>query len=264
MRSRCLALFAVLLFAAALACAPTPEEDGGAMTDATAGEGEAGEAAGAGEDAGMAAGEEDHHAADMADERAEYSKPQEVYDFVGIEAGDTVLDIRAAGGYNTILLAERVGAEGNVVAHLTSPAFKERLAEGGDLAHLGNVELHDTFEEIPDASVDHAVAIRAYHLFNPVDANVAEVFRILKPGATVGVVEVRLNQEEGHEMSTHRLGEQTVIQDWEGGGFEFVESSDILRREGDDYTAMTPTGPDGSLPRYMTDRMLMLFRKPAE
>jgi len=58
-------------------------------------------------------------------------------------------------------------------------------------------------------------------------------------------------------METHRMGEQTVISDMESAGFEFVASSDILRREDDDYTVYSPEGRT----RFMTDRMLLKFRR---
>ena len=54
------------------------------------------------------------------------------------------------------------------------------------------------------------------------------------------------------------MGEQTVISDMEAAGFEFVEESDLLRIDDDDYSLYMPA--DGT--RYMTDRMLLKFRKP--
>ena len=40
-------------------------------------------------------------------------------------------------------------------------------------------------------------------------------------------------------------------------GFELVDSSDILRRDDDDYTVYAAYGP-----RYISDRMLLKFRRP--
>jgi len=180
--------FICCLVLAPIGCAgPATEDTGGADEDA---------------DADAEAAEEiPSRAADL--ERDEYSKPAEVFDFVGIDAGDTVIDISA------------------------------------------------------DASVDSVVVIRWYHLLPDPPAFVAELDRIMKPGGTVGVVEVRLNQDEGHDMTSHRVGEQTVIVDFEGGGFAYDGESDILRRDDDDYTLYW--GPHGK--RYMTDRMLLKFSK---
>lgn len=190
-------------------------------------------------------------------ERDEYSKPAGVFDFVGIEAGDTVIDVAAGGGYNTYLLAERVGSSGKVIAaEGNNDGLAVRL-DRGDMSEATNVEIAGSLADIADASVDSVVVIRWYHLLPDPPAFVAELNRIMKPGGTVGVVEVRLNQDEGHDMTSHRVGEQTVIADFEGGGFAYDGESDILRRDDDDYTLYW--GPHGK--RYMTDRMLLKFSK---
>lgn len=189
--------------------------------------------------------------------RDDYSKPQEVYDFLDIDAGDQVVDLLAGGGYNTYLLAQRVGPEGMVYAEGASDGLRARLAEG-DLAGAGNVELVADLGELPDGQLDAAVLVRAYHLMEDYERGLAELYRALKPGGTVGIVEVRSNQPEGHDMTTHRLGEQTVIQDLTDAGFELVAESDMLRRDDDDYTVYVEEGET----RYMTDRMLLKFGKP--
>lgn len=187
--------------------------------------------------------------------RDAYSRPQEVYDFIGIGRGDVVADLLAGDGYNTYLLSLRVGPEGKVYVEGASPRLQDRL-ERGDLADAGNVEIVGGVAELPTGVLDAVAAVRAYHLFPDVPATLAELHRALKPGGTVGVVEVRLNQPYGHDMTSHRVGERTVIEDFEAAGFEYVGSSDLLRREGDDYNIYR------SGERHMTDRMLLKFRKP--
>jgi predicted methyltransferase len=79
----------------------------------------------------------------------------------------------------------------------------------------------------------------------------------LKDDGTLVVVEVRSSDAEGHNMTTHRLGEQTVIAQFAEGGFVLAGESDILRRDDDDYSIYG--GPMNV--RYITDRMLMKFVK---
>lgn len=190
------------------------------------------------------------------DERGAYSKPDQVYAFLGINEGDTVVDLLAGGGYNAERLAHLVGANGSVVIQRGSEEFRERTI-GGDLSDYSFTFVDDV-AEIEDASANAVIAVRAYHLFPDVPTQLAELYRAMVPGGVFGVVEVRLNEPEGHDMEAHRVGEQTVIGDFEAAGFEYVGESDILRRDDDDYTVYIVEGKT----RYETDRMLLKFRKP--
>lgn len=191
-----------------------------------------------------------------ADEKSRdpHSKPEAVYDFLGIGEGNQVADILAGGGYNTYLLSRRVGPSGRVYAERASSGLRARLKEG-DLKGATNVVVVDSLSQLPTGTLDAVVMVRAYHLFQEYEAALAELYRALTPGGTVGIVEVRLNKSRGHDMQSHRMGEETVIEQLTEAGFEYVAQSDLLRRENDDYTIFR----QGE--RHMTDRMLMKFRK---
>ena len=75
-------------------------------------------------------------------ERDVYRKPAQVLDFVGIEAGMTVLEIFAGGGWYTELLSAAVGSDGLVYAQ-NPEGFRDRLGGAPELraARLGNVEV---------------------------------------------------------------------------------------------------------------------------
>ncbi len=201
--------------------------------------------------------DDDHHG-DGRTDRGHFSKPDEVYAFLDIGAGDRVVDVMAGGGYNAERLAHLVGETGMVVADGGSEEFRARVDEGGDLAAAGNIRFIDTLADLEDGSLDAVLAVRAYHLFPDIPATLAGLHQALVPGGVIGVVEVRLNQAEGHDMTSHRLGEGTVIADFETAGFEYIGESDILKRDDDDYAVFIQPGKT----RYMTDRMLLKFRKP--
>lgn len=185
------------------------------------------------------------------------SRPQAVMDFVGVERGDAVADIFAGGGYYTYLLSERVGPEGKVYAQGYRPGLSARV-ERGDLASAGNVVLVDSLSQLPEGGLDHAIIIRGYHLFEDPATLTVPLLRALEPGGTVGIVEVRLGQPTGHDMETHRMGEQTVIDQMTAAGFEYLGESDLLYNPEDDHT----TFYQGR--RHESDRMLLKFAKPGE
>ncbi len=187
--------------------------------------------------------------------RDEGSKPQQVMDFLDIRPGSSVADIFAGGGYYTYLLSQRVGPSGRVYAQGYSPGLAARL-ERGDLAGAGNVVLVDSLSDLPEEGLDAALIVRGYHLFPDPQALFTPLRRALKPGGVVGVVEVRLGQPRGHDMETHRMGDQQVIDEFTGAGFELVEASDILRNPDDDHTGFW----EGR--RHLADRMLLKFAKP--
>ena len=264
-------LFALCIVAAPIsACARVSDDgaDGGgnAMTAAAepGSEGDGGEHAEAAEEHGEdeGGGENVHPAGDdvpsRADEmgRDEYSKPMDVYAFGDIDAGDTVVDIGAGSGYNSFLVSGVVGAGGQVLAERGNEGLAARI-ERGDLAEAGNVTMVESRAAIADGSADAILLIREYHLVEDYVGLMGELSRILKDDGVLVVVEVRNNQAEGHDQTTHRLGEQTVIAQFAEGGFTLDGESDILRRDDDDYAVYG--GPEGS--RYITDRMLMRFVK---
>ncbi|HEY7473335.1 MAG TPA: methyltransferase domain-containing protein [Gemmatimonadota bacterium] len=185
------------------------------------------------------------------------SKPQEVMDWLGIDRGDRVADIFAGGGYYTYLLSERVGSTGMVWAQGYSPGLAAR-ADSGDLADANNVRLVDSLSGLPTATLDAAIIIRGYHLYPDAAELLGELNRALKPGGIVGVEEVRLGRDYGHDMETHRMGEKTVIEEFQKHGFEYIGASDILYNPADPHTDFM----EGQ--RHLADRMLLKFSKPGE
>lgn len=187
--------------------------------------------------------------------RDEGSHPQVVMDFVGVKAGDRVADVFAGNGYYTYLLSERVGPDGRVYAQGYSPGLMGRVARG-DLAESTNVTLVDSLSDLPEDGVDHVLIVRGYHLFEDPSGLFDALHRALAPGGTVGVVELRLGVDRGHDMETHRMGDRTVIEDFTNAGFEFVEASEALRNPEDDHTEFW----EGR--RHLADRMLLKFAEP--
>jgi len=247
-------IVACIVFAlAALACGNAADEPpADADTVAAADEGTDSEAADAAGEDGV------EEVPDRSNEiaRDEGSRPKEVMDFLGIDEGDRVADIFAGGGYNTYLLSQRVGPTGHVYAQGYSPGLEARL-ERGDLAGADNVTLVDSLSDLPEETLDAVVIVRGYHLMPDPSGLFQALHSSLVPGGVVGVVEVRLGKPTGHDMETHRMGEQTVIGEFTDAGFRYVGESDVLRNPDDPHTEFWPGR------RHLTDRMLLKFARPA-
>ena len=187
-------------------------------------------------------------------------KAIDVYEFLGVEPGMTVADVWPGGGYNTHLLSRLMGDEGTVYAvmgfygggqYSTIDALNERIVNNG----LSNVQVVQNIPDVPAGSLDVAIAVRNYHDAER-QTTVTQLLGAMKSGGIVGIIEVATPHEGWHEDS-HRLNEQTVIDEFTAGGFELAGSSDILRNPDDDHT--TSGFEEG---RYKMDRYVLKFRKP--
>lgn len=198
-------------------------------------------------------------------------RPLDVYEFFGVQPGQTVADVYNADGYNTHLLSRLVGDSGKV--HSVFEFYSDEDVFDGalykvdavtlrvDEAGLDNVELALRLSDVPSDSVDVAIAVRNYHDVEWVFPDlkradqVAEFYRIVRPGGIVGIVDVATDAE-GWDDAAHRLNKQVVIDDFTAGGFELVGESDVLANPADDHTQ------EGFPERHTTDRYTLKFRKP--
>ncbi|NVJ96514.1 MAG: class I SAM-dependent methyltransferase [Alphaproteobacteria bacterium] len=239
---------------------------------------------------GLVPAQADHHGAaikaalenpDRPDEdkaRDVLRKPGEVLAFAGIAPGMTVLDINASGGYYTELLSRIVGSEGKVYSHNGAVywAFmgkKEpaRLA-GGKLANV--VQVHndkETFDEIPEGSVDAAMMVLAFHDYffthkarpggghEDVSSVLASLKRVLKPGGTVTIIDhiAPPNSGPAEFDKLHRMDPAFVREKMEEAGFEYLDKSTALISKEDDPTVT----PFAKTVRGRTSRFIYKFGK---
>jgi predicted methyltransferase len=195
----------------------------------------------------------------------------DVYEWLGMQPGMTVADLWPAEGYNTHLMSRLMGADGHVLSVLgffgldtdysTREGLQQRIQDHG----MSNIELLSKLADMRSGSVDVMVAVRSYHDLGTVPGPsrpeaVAEMHRALKPGGVVGIVEAA-SDKPGWDPETHRLSEQTVIDEFTAAGFELSERSDMLGNPTDDRskTGFEEGTYDG---RHDTDRYLLKFTKP--
>jgi predicted methyltransferase len=132
-------------------------------------------------------------------------KPAMVLDFLGVEPGMTVVDLIAAAGYYSEVIAHAVGPSGKVYMQ-NSPASLSgergaRTAAAIDARldnRLSNVEqlIRDPDDlGLASNSLDAAVIALEFHELylsdnpNAVADFLAEIRRVLKPGGVLGIIE---------------------------------------------------------------------------
>lgn len=204
-------------------------------------------------------------------------KPAQVLDFMRIAPGMTVLDMFSGGGYYSELLSYVVGENGSVVAHsneaylsFVGDDFKAHHADG----RLPNVDVlmaENNELELAADQFDAIFLILAFHDIYHVapqqgwpridgEKMLAELFKSLKPGGIVGIVdhfaEAGAPRETGNTV--HRIDPGIVIADMQAAGFQLDAKSDLLRNMDDDYSKIV-FDPEV---RGKTDRFVLRFIKP--
>jgi predicted methyltransferase len=219
-----------------------------------------------------------HDARTEADRaRDDGRKPAQVLEFFGIQPGMKVLDMFAGGGYYTELISRVVGADGQVVSH-TNQAYAQFVAEEAEQRYansrLPNVQIlmaENNELKLAEAEFDAVTLVLAYHDIYYVAPNndwpkidgpqlLAELYRGMKPGAILGVVDHYAKAGSARETggTLHRIDPAIVKAEMKMAGFELDGSSEVLRNMNDDHTLNMA---DPSV-RGKTDRFVMRFVKP--
>jgi predicted methyltransferase len=205
------------------------------------------------------------------------SKPAEVLAFLGVAPGMTVLDMNAATGWYTEILARAVGPTGHVIAHnhtgarvLPAEAFEARYG-GNRLPNVAQVFVRHNDLRLPAGSVDVVLMSMVYHdtywhddgvEWGPIDRQTLLLWLLdaLKPGGVVGVVDhYAAAGADPFEsaLAVHRIDPAVVQRDFGAAGFEPAGESGVLRSTTDDYSLSV--FDDAVVGR--TDRFVLRFRK---
>jgi predicted methyltransferase len=235
------------------------------------------------------------HRADADKARDQYRHPLETLTWFGIKDNMTVVELVPGGGWYTDILAPFLKERGVYYAAGFDPEsdveymqrgaqrFKEKIAANAEM--LGKTQVTilapPTKTAIaPDGSADMVLTFRNVH--NWMAAGQAEavfqaMYKALKPGGILGVVEHRGNPEVAQDpkAASGYVREDHVIKLAEEAGFKLVGRSEINANPKDtkDYAQGVWTLPpvlrmkEVDKEKYLaigeSDRMTLKFIKPA-
>jgi predicted methyltransferase len=217
--------------------------------------------------------------------------PRETLGFFGVEPDDTVVEIWPGGGWYTEILGPLLREGGVYYAAANGNGLNgARALMAKDAAVYGNVRLASfptgrpgaDQPAVPAGTADVVLTFRNVHNWiMPAEPFGEEAFRqmfaMLKPGGTLGVVEHRLPESDdpAREKTSGYIKVSTVRRMAEGAGFRLAASSEINANPADtkDHPngvwSLPPTlrGKDVGRDRFLaigeSDRMTLRFVKPA-
>ena len=183
-----------------------------------------------------------------------------VLDFMGLEAGMTVLDVNASAGWYTEVLSYAVGSEGKVYMQ-NRPGGNNADAAAAKAARLSNVEQVGAISDIGANSVDFAISglnLHDFHNNNPQVAQglLGQVMTVLKSGGILGIIDHE-GSPGADNAALHRIAFDEAVKALLQAGFVLVGASDILDNAADDHT-LAPFNP--GLGRN-TDRIVLKLLK---
>jgi predicted methyltransferase len=220
-------------------------------------------------------------------------KPADMLAFIGVRPGMTAMDVSAARGYTTELIARAVGPTGKVygqnpprvegrappaqpegaaapppAASATAPPPMPTLAERVRNPAASNIVIVSRpFEdpappEVANGSLDLVTLMFNYHDFGHLGVDRAKtnaaVFKALKPGGIYVIADHSGRSGTGISESgtLHRVEEAFVKQEVEAAGFKLAAQGNFMRNPNDPRDRNTPEPP---MPK---DEFVLKFVKP--
>jgi len=197
------------------------------------------------------------------------------YPFRGntIRPGDTVLDIGAGSGTDSILASRLVGDSGKVWSLDITPEMSAKLRAAIDVHDIANIEAIEGDAEaipLPDHSVDVIISNGALNLAPDKRRAFAEMFRVLKPEGRVQIADIviarpvplggRGDPELWAECVVGASIDEDYLDLFRDAGF-----ADIQQLNSFDYFALSPSEDTRRIAGMLGARNIeLVMRRPAE
>jgi ubiquinone/menaquinone biosynthesis C-methylase UbiE len=164
-----------------------------------------------------------------------FQEAEEVLAELDLREGDVLLDAGCADGYFSLPAARMVGAEGRIYAVDSHRRSIDKLRAEAARRHITNLKAvaADLAESLPleDESVDRCLMCNVFHALvanQEVEKVMGEIYRVLKPGGILCVVDFRVDAWWGPSAEI-RVSPEEVAELVAEHGFQKVRGGSLGR-----------------------------------
>jgi ubiquinone/menaquinone biosynthesis C-methylase UbiE len=164
--------------------------------------------------------------------REVYAARQAVLKACQIQAGERIADVGAGTGFYSRLFAKRTGLDGWVYSVDIAPKFLQHIAARATTDRIENLTTvlgTDVSIRLPPESVDLVFICDTYHHFEQPAATMASIYRALKPGGRVVLIDFERIPGESREfiLGHVRAGKEVFKQEVIDAGLQFTGEVEI-------------------------------------
>ena len=159
-------------------------------------------------------------------ERESEEAPSMAIAMLDLRDTDILADIGAGSGYYSLQLAKQ-RPKGKVIAVDIQPEMINFLENRKAQLGITNVETHlGTIKDtsLPHNSIDAALIVDAYHEFSHPYEMMLSLYRALKPGGRIFLLEYRAEDPEVQIKPLHKMTEEQARKELEYVGFKWVKT----------------------------------------
>ncbi|MPZ19715.1 MAG: methyltransferase domain-containing protein [Luteitalea sp.] len=176
----------------------------------------------------------------LVPDREDAADAARLIEVLDVGQGSTVAEIGAGEGALTLAMAEHVGRSGRVYSSELGPERVADLRQAVAKADLENVtvlEGHANQTNLPDKCCDALFMRRVYHHFEDPGAMNASLWRSLKPGGRLAIIDFPPDTGESAEPSgrsdgdQHGVTAQTVERELKEAAFEVLSTDKVSDRD---------------------------------
>lgn len=166
-------------------------------------------------------------------EREQEEKPSLLMKNLELEPDAVVADIGAGSGYFTFKLAEKV-PQGKVIAVDIQQEMIDILKKRQKAFGIENVATILSVEDdtkLPENAVDAVLLVDAYHEFSFPREMLESIYKAMKPGGRVFLLEYRAEDPLVPIKPLHKMSQKQAKAEYAASGFRWVETRDFLPRQ---------------------------------